>query len=183
MATPEWMKKAAEQKGKSEHDPNFSKEMSKNWKLVGLSGYKTIKGSAYAWCGLFVASCLAAAGISYQKNGAGARNWKAYGQEINWKMDGIPQGAIIHINHAHDCSSGKSNHVAFANGDCAPADLNKPGAVIDLIGGNQGDKVKVSTFSVKEICEVRWPKEKALPGRIMKSINCAYGKTGSESTR
>ena len=180
---PPWYLFALKYKGKKETDPEFSKVMVPQWKLVGLN-LGTIKENWAAWCGLAMAVSLAGVGLSYMKDGGSARSWGRYGVEIDWKKDGIPQGAIIHINHGLNCKSSSSNHVSQANGDCTAADLLKPGATIDLYGGNQSNTWKVSTYAVKEICEVRWPKEVAKPPRITKSVNCSSKTPSSgESTR
>jgi hypothetical protein len=179
---PPWYLFALKFKGKREQDPEFNKEMSAKWGLVGLSKYKTISGKTYAWCGLAMAVALAGVGLSHQKDGAGAKNWAKYGVAIDWKTDGIPRGAIIHIN-SKECGSGSGNHVTQADGDCSPEDLNKPGATINGFGGNQGDTWKVSVYNVKAICAVRWPKEYPKPPPIKKSDRCTSGKAKDESTR
>lgn len=179
---PKWMDKARSLMGKKESDRAFDKDMSKGWKLFGLN-FSSIVGSSRAWCGLFVAVMLAGSGFMYQHNGAGARNWGKYGQEVVWKRDGIPEGATVHINHNLDCNSSKGNHVAFANGDCSVKDLMKSRATFDLLGGNQSDRVKVSTYSVKEICNVRWPPGEKKPGPVLTSKNCSSGSRDNESTR
>jgi hypothetical protein len=136
-----------------------------------------------------------------------ARNWGKYGEAIEWRVNGIPQGAFVWINHNFNCSPGSSgNHISQADGDCAAGDLVemvkdssgvyqpvvKKGATINLYGANQQNTWKTSTYPVKEICAVRWPKKptdpkqmKAWipPRKITKSINCTSGKIGKESTR
>lgn len=180
---PRWFVNAKKHEGSDEANPKFNSFMSSFWRIVGLPGFKTIIGTNFAWCGLFVAAMLYGSDFAWQKNGAGAKNWDKYAQEIVYQQDGIPQGAIVRINLNLDCSSQKGNHVAFADGDCTPEDLKKPNATINLYGGNQGNKAKVSTYSVKGICSVRWPNEVAKPGRITKSIGCTGKSTSKESTR
>ena len=182
---PPWYDEAKKFQGKKETDPAFNKEMSKKWSLFGMN-LGTISQSWAAWCGLAMAVALSGVGVDYAKNGALARNWAKYGVEINWKQDGIPKGSIIHINHSGDCKSSSSNHVAQAEGDCTVADLTSPGAYIDLYGGNQGNTWKVSTFPVKEICAVRWPKDVKdypKPGPVTKSEKCSSKKPSGDSTR
>ena len=178
-----WFWKLKKYEGKSETDPQFNKEMSEKWHLVGLD-LKTISKNWAAWCGLFVAVGLAGVGYKYQTDGGTAKRWDKFGQKIEWKVNGFPQGAIIRINHRADCKSGSGNHVTMANGNCAAADLNKSGATFSGYGGNQGNKAKVSSFPVKNICSVSWPKELPLPGKVLRSKNCSNGETNSnESTR
>lgn len=203
--TTPWMKAARKMIGKKETDPSFDKEMAAKWPLVGLKS-NTIQGNTWAWCGLFVAVVLSASGAEHATNGALARNWRFFGIGIDYVADGIPESAIVHINHGavckpsvhgtctaakraelkkKACASSSSNHVALANGDCAAADATRPGGTIDLLGGNQGNMVKVSTYSNDEICHVRWPILKfwGWPGKITKSVNCTSGSRGTESTR
>lgn len=181
--SPPWYLTALGYLGKNEGDKEFDKFLSKFWAIVGLKGYKTIAGSKYAWCGLFMAAALNMSGYQWAKNGAGAKNWGKFGTAIEWKVKGIPQGAIVHINHAYNCSSGKGNHVALANGDCTAKDLLKSGASISLLGGNQSNKVSVATYSVKEVCEVVWPSDADLPELPVKeSLNCSNGKIDKGST-
>lgn len=182
---PSWFVFAKKYEGKKEIDPAFNKEMSVKWKLFGMN-LGTIAQSWAAWCGLAVAVSLSGVGLDYQRNGALARNWAQYGEVIEWRTNGIPQGAIVHINHKFNCNSGESNHVAFAEGDCTPEDLKKSGGTITLYGGNQGNTWKQSDYPVAEVCNVRWPKNVAeypKPGKITKSINCSKNSANKESTR
>lgn len=169
--------------GKKESDPAFNKWMSAFWAKAGLPGYKTIVGTSFAWCGLFVLAMNSESGLKYINGAAGAKNWAKYGQSINWKQDGIPRGAVMHLNHKGVCSGPSSgNHVTFADGDCTAADLKKSGATVPGFGGNQGNTVKRSNYVIKEVCEVRWPSEIPLPPPVTKSVDCSGSATG-DSTR
>lgn len=181
---PPWYKFAKRYEGKKETDPEFNKEMSAKWALFGLS-FGTIAKNWAAWCGLFIAVSLSGAGYQYAKNGAGAMNWGKTAAliYIDWKKDGIPQGAIVYVNHAAKCFSGSNNHVTMANGDCAPVDLLKRAATFNGFGGNQGNTARVNAFPVAHICTVGWPKDADKPPKIIKSVNCV-GKAGAPgSTR
>lgn len=178
-----WLDEAKKHEGQKESEPVFNKYMSSFWKIVGLPNFKTIVGTSFAWCGLFVASVLYTSDLPWQKNGAGAKNWAKYGQEINWRENGIPRGAILHLNHKGKCDSGSSNHVGFANGDCTAEHLSKKDATIEVFGGNQSNSVKTSTFAVSEVCAVRWPSEVVLPPKVLKSTACSGGERSDESTR
>lgn len=183
--SPPWYLFALKFKGKKETDPEFNKEMSTKWSLFGMN-LGTIAKSWAAWCGLAMAVALSGVGIDYQRNGALAKNWAKYGVEIEWKQDGIPQGAIIHLNHKAICNTSGNNHVAQANGDCTAEDLLKKDATIDLYGGNQGNTWRVSTFPAAHICAVRWPKDVKdypKPGPIKKSVDCTSKKSTGDSTR
>lgn len=196
---PEWKEEAEKMKGKKETDSLFNAMMTKNWPLVRLK-LKTIVGSSAAWCGLAVAVWLNLVGLPVQPDGAGAKNWAKYGQEISWKQNGIPEGAVVHINHVK-CGNGSNNHVGLANKDYAAKDIvlmekdskgvwvAKPKAVyFEMLGGNQSNMVKVSSFPVARICAVRWPskdkdgKPMALPAPVQKTTG-SLKSTPLESTR
>jgi len=178
-----WLDEAKKHEGKRETDPKFVAFLTSFWAKVGLPGYKQLSGKSYAWCGVFVASMLIIGGYSYQKNGAGARNWAKYGIEIEYKKDGIPRGAILHINGSGNCSSGSGNHVTFADGDCSAADIAKSGAQVPGFGGNQSDSVKRSMYSVRNVCAVRWPEGAAKPSPVLVSRGCSGQSNTGESTR
>lgn len=172
---------AQKYRGKKETDSKFGAWLSTFWAGVGLKGYKTIIGSAFAWCGLFIYAMNTQVGQQTVKDAAAAVSFMKYGQKIDWKVNGIPKGAVVQINHNGDCGSGSGNHVTFADADCTPADLAVPGAAFPGFGGNQQNEVNTTWYSVKEICRVAWPHEIELPGKITKSINCS-GKASSGST-
>lgn len=179
-----WFWALKKYEGKSEHDSVFNKFMSGFWGKVGLPGFKSIVGSARAWCGLAGAAGLIMVGYKAPVDSFRAKAWDNYCQKIDYKANGIPQGAFLRINNKGDCDSLLNNHLSHANGDCAPQDIDKPSDVISAFGGNQGDKLKVSNYTMKKVCQVRWPCEEPLPGKITKSINCSNGKTtDNESTR
>ena len=168
--------------GRGERDAGFVKWLAGFWPKVGLPGYKTIIGSSFAWCGLFIAAMNSEVGQKWAAKAAGARNWAVYGQAIDWRANGIPRGAVMHLNHEGNCSSKSDNHVTFADGDCSAADLAKPGANVPGYGGNQSNATRRSMYPVKEVCAVRWPAEIALPAAVAKSDGCS-GAASGESTR
>ena len=169
--------------GKSEYDSKFNKYVSSFWPKVGLPNYKTIIGSSFAWCAIFIGLMNSEVGQEYvAKRGAAARSYMTYGVAIDWKNNGIPRGAVMHINR-NSCSSGSGNHVTFADGSCTPEYLKTKGAIIKGFGGNQGNKAKTSDYSASKVCAVRWPKEIPLPEKITENDNCGGGKDNGESTR
>lgn len=174
---------AKKYEGKKETDSKFGAWLSAFWAKVGLKNYKTIIGTTFAWCGLFVFAMNTQVGQKAVSDAAAAVSWMKYGQAIDWKANGIPKSAVVQINHNGKCGSSSGNHVTFADGDCSAADLAKPNATFPGFGGNQSDQVKRSNYSVKEICRVAWPSEMPLPGKIEKSVNCASGGTNNETTR
>lgn len=170
--------------GKTEYDSAFNKYLSGFWAMVGLPSYKTIIGTTFAWCGLFIAAMNSETGLKIVGGAAGAVSWAKYGQEIDFKKDGIPRGAVLRINNNGDCSSGwAGNHVTFADGDCTVEDLKATNATVPGFGGNQADSVKRSNYPVKNVCNARWPAEIQKPGPITKSFNCQKVEAKEESTR
>lgn len=138
-------------KGWTEFDHDV--ELSKGWPLVGLPQYKSVIGTVHAWCGMVLATDLHECGYKFPKGAAGARNWDKYGTPINWKVDGIPMGAIVRIEHVTGA------HVTTADRDHNPGEL-----ILDALGGNQSNSINVTRFSVSgrahghdEIVWVGWP--------------------------
>jgi hypothetical protein len=208
---PEHLKIAETYKGKKESDPAFNRFMQPWWKKLFGFSLPSIMGSGNAWCGLFVGVMLALAGLKTAPGGSLARMWGLggnWGQVIEWHIDGIPKGAVVHINHNDVCVE-SDNHVFFAAGDCMASDIVemekaadgsykakmakdskgvlrpviKKGAVVPSLGGNQSDAVTNAFYSAKEICSVRYPEGLKLPGRIVKSVNCPQKAVTGGSTR
>jgi len=176
-------KQAKKYEGKSEYDSAFNKHVSKFWPKVGLPHYKTIIGSSFAWCAIFIGLMNSEVGQDYiSKYGAAARSYRAYGQNIDFKTMGIPQGAVMHIN-SKSCSSGSGNHVTFADGSCTPEYIATRGALVPGYGGNQLNKVKRSMYAAWKVCKVRWPNEIPLPAKVTRNIDCGGGKDNGESTK
>jgi len=176
-------KEAKKHTGAKETDPKFNKYLSGFWAKVGLKHYKTIIGTSFAWCGLMIFAMNTEVGQKYVDRAASAKSADGYGDTIDWKVNGLPVGAVARINHDGNCKSSSGNHVTFVDGDCTAAELSKPGAMFPGFGGNQQNMVKRSMYSVKEICHVGWPKEVAKPGPVLKSVNCSGSGSGKESTR
>lgn len=185
---PPWYDEAKKYSGKKETDPAFNSFMSGFWAKIGLPNFKTIIGSAAAWCGLAMSVALIGVGADFAKNGFRAKAWDTYGHEVVWRTNGVPKGAMVRINHSNpiNCASASDNHIAQAEGDCTAEDLLKADASIDLYGGNQGNTWKVSTYKASQICAVRWPKDVKdfpLPGKVLKSVKCSSKAPTGESTR
>jgi hypothetical protein len=203
---PSWLKNARKYQGWKEDEKRTLSRFVPTWKKIKLAFITTLIGTSAAWCGNFVYSVLDETGIEGVQGAGAAVAWITYDQKINWQRDGIPAGAILQLNHKGQKNCGKSgnNHVTFANGWCAPGDLVemkkndkgewvstgviRKGATIDGLGGNQGNQVKISTYSAEEICGVRYPDEDRdgkpipLPPPVTKSINCTSGVKLPEST-
>lgn len=93
------------------------------------------------WCSSFVNWCMKQAGIEGTKSAA-ARSWLTWGQ----KLDSPRNGCVVVLRRGNSPANG---HVAFYVGDGT--------SNIRLLGGNQGDQVKVSTFPKTMVLSYRWP--------------------------
>lgn len=96
------------------------------------------------WCGTFVAHCLRTAGFEVPKGWYRAKDYALYGEGCH--TSSIPFGAI--------CVKSRQGggHVFFAVAQ------SRDGQTIYGLGGNQGNKVSIVPFKLKEISHARWPK-------------------------
>jgi hypothetical protein len=167
--------------GQKETDKKLQDKLVPYWKRVGLKGYKTLVGTAFAWCALFVFATNTDVGQKVIAS-ASAKSIGQSGVTINFKQNGIPEGAGMWIDSGGDCKDAKNNHVTYAAGDCTAAHVNTKGSAVPGLGGNQGNMVKRSMYRSATICRVFWPEEIPLPGAITKNKNCS-GTVTDESTR
>ncbi|MGO7864955.1 cell wall hydrolase [Rhizobium ruizarguesonis] len=106
-----------------------------------------------AWCGAFVAWCLSEAGravtTTIVDDPAWAANWKNWGDlELRQRdLTGVPNGAII-VMAPSDGTNG-SGHVAFFR-------QQMPAGKIEILGGNQSDRVKTMVVERNKIVSIRW---------------------------
>lgn len=95
-----------------------------------------------AWCGVFVSNCLLEAGYKPVSEGYRARSWLSYGDVLVAPA----VGAIAVIRRLDG-----GYHVGFV-----VAQDSKRGTIV-LLGGNQGDAVKYSSFLKAQVVGYRWP--------------------------
>lgn len=97
-------------------------------------------GDEVPWCGLFVAHCLAENGIAPDPSYPSALAWADWGQ----KLHGPVPGAI--------CVKTRNGggHVAFVEGRTQNGRLA-------ILGGNQGNTVKVSPYARDAFTHYRYP--------------------------
>lgn len=105
------------------------------------------------WCGAFAAFCMAqsgsaAAAASIPKGAARAANWKTWGRQLPLQSNDVPQGAVIVLTPG--AGTGGSGHVGFFVGYSADR------KTVELLGGNQSNKVKKSTYPVSRIASINW---------------------------
>lgn len=100
------------------------------------------------WCGTFVAHCVKSANLPIPKNWMRARDWLTIGTTILKPC----VGAIVVF------SRDGGGHVGFVVG------LDKYGNLM-VLGGNQGDCVRISAFSFDRVIGYRWPSKWPKPER------------------
>jgi len=110
-----------------------------NRRIVGYHQATTNRATTdeIPWCSSFVNWCVQQAGIKGTQN-ALANSW------LNWgrKLRSPQRGCIVVVKTS-------SNHVAFYDGE--------EGNRIRLLGGNQRDQVKISSYSKSSVRAYRWP--------------------------
>lgn len=104
-----------------------------------------------AWCAAFVNWCLRQSGLTGLDNAgaAAAASWLEFGAELTTPRYGAIT-VIYNASMAQTSLTASGNHVGFLlDGGL--------GNSVTLLGGNQGRRVKISTFSGWEIKGFRWP--------------------------
>lgn len=137
---PEWMAIARSQLGVLEL-PGRSHAAA----IIAYHSTTTLKGQTdeVPWCSSFVNWVMKKTGIPGTRSAA-ARSWMQWGKETEPRV-----GAVVVLSRGSDPGSG---HVGFYAG---PGTAGK----IKLLGGNQGNKVSIQSFSLKQVLAYRWPKE------------------------
>jgi uncharacterized protein (TIGR02594 family) len=104
---------------------------------------------ATPWCGAFAAHCMATSNNPVPTGAAAARSWKSWGVGLPAGTTDIPRGAVIVLSPAPP-GTGSTGHVAFFN------QFVEGGAKVELLGGNQSNKLIRTPFSVSKIAAIRW---------------------------
>lgn len=107
------------------------------------AGFPEIKHDETAWCAAFANFCLAESGLP-TTGSLMARSFLGYGKKIAQPE----KGCIVVLKRGKDPSQG---HVGFWSHE-------KDGRVF-LLGGNQGDKVSVASFSKANVLDYRMPSD------------------------
>jgi uncharacterized protein (TIGR02594 family) len=104
------------------------------------------------WCAAFVSFCMktsrnpVAAGSVPKTDPALAATWKGWGNPLPANASNTPQGAVVVLSPTEDGDS--SGHVGFF----VSGDAN----TITLLGGNQSNAVKESTYARSRVAAIRW---------------------------
>ncbi len=113
-------------------------------KLLGIA----IIDDETAWCGLFVAHCIAVAGLTPAPIAVRASSWETWGS--NLRADRLAAGAILVFKRPG------GGHVGFYIGedkDC-----------YHVLGGNQSNAVTITRIEKSRCVARRWPAGVAVTG-------------------
>lgn len=105
------------------------------------------------WCAGFVGSVLEECNILSTRSAA-ALSYRTWGIGCPWPT----VGAIAYMSRRNSAGKLVGGHVAFVAGK------DFAGNII-LLGGNQGNMVRLSPFAASRIQGYRWPKGYALPNK------------------
>jgi uncharacterized protein (TIGR02594 family) len=100
------------------------------------------------WCGAFAAHCMKTSNNPVPDGAAAARSWKNWGVELPIGSIDVPSGAVIVLSPSS--GTGTTGHVGFF------IQFTDGGKKVELLGGNQSDKLKRTLFSSSKIAAIRW---------------------------
>lgn len=101
-----------------------------------------------AWCGAFAAFCMKTSHSPVPAGAALAVNWKVWGsQTVPLGSHDIPVGAVVVLTPSPGTAS--SGHVGFFSA------FDAGGRNVQLLGGNQSNAVKISSFAVTRVAAIR----------------------------
>lgn len=144
---PKWLEIAKGEEGVCE------KRGCENQRIIEYHDATTLhaKEDEIPWCSSFVNWCMEKAGIT-PTGSAAARSWLNWGKKLDTPFPGCVC-VIRQKQSGHDQATGSASgyHVAFW--------LGEENGRVKLLGGNQSDQVKVSTFGLGayDVCGYRWP--------------------------
>ena len=99
-----------------------------------------------AWCGVFVANCMRVARVPLPKTWMRAKEWLTWGVAVAAPC----VGAVVVF------SRDGGGHVGFVVGKDSRGNLM-------VLGGNQGDMVKISPFAMSRVTGYRVPADYKIP--------------------
>jgi uncharacterized protein (TIGR02594 family) len=133
-----------EQKDVNESDPAKVKIILNYFGATSLG----VQQRMLPWCGAFAAFCMQKSGNPVPAGAAAARSWKNWGVGLEFGSQDIPQGAVVVLSPSE--GTGTTGHVAFF------VELDPSGKTVQLLGGNQHDMLKRSSFPISKIAAIRW---------------------------
>lgn len=102
-------------------------------------GKRLASSDETAWCSSFVNKCMVESGVE-GTNSARAKSWLGWGTEL----DEPRLGCVVVIRRGT-----AGHHVAFFD--------KLVGGAVQLLGGNQSDSVRLSSYPVSKVLGFRWP--------------------------
>lgn len=145
LGTPKWLEIAQNEVGQKEISGS-----NHNSRIVAYHASTSLKAKQdeVAWCASFVNWCLTQAGIK-GTNSAAAASWASWGSACNARHGAV--AVIYNAKAANSSLSTSGNHVGFL--------VDETDTHYKLLGGNQSDQVKVSSFpkSKWKLKAYRWP--------------------------
>lgn len=138
MSKPTWLEVAEKEEGTHE-----IAGASHNRRIIEYHATTTLKATTdeTPWCSAFVNWCMKQVAID-GTNSAAARSWLKWGKALE-----EPEiGCIVVFKRG---SNPQSGHVAFVVEDL--------GDKLRVLGGNQGDAVKLSVYPKYDVLGYRWP--------------------------
>lgn len=112
---------------------------------TGLKGTKLALTDETAWCSAFVCWVMERAGIKSTRSAA-ARSWLDWGMPLL-----LPKPGCIIVFDRHSPTNPRAAHVAFY---CGP---NTSPYLINVLGGNQRNRVCVAPYDKSRVIGYRWP--------------------------
>ena len=100
------------------------------------------------WCGLFVATCMADAGLAPPPIPVRASAWATWGLRL--RLERIAPGAVLVFQRPG------GGHVGFYVGEDATS--------FHVLGGNQGDCVSITRIAKDRCIASRWPEGQPVNG-------------------
>jgi uncharacterized protein (TIGR02594 family) len=140
---PDWLVEAERHLGVTEIPGSKTNATIGGW-LKRLGAWWS--DDATPWCGVFVAHCMEASGIALPKYWMRAKDWAAWGS----KLSAPETGCVVVFERKG------GGHVGFVVGRTMAGNLL-------VLGGNQGDMVKISEFSRDRVIGYYWPPSVPLP--------------------
>lgn len=158
MSDPKWLERAKWYNGIREiHGPQHNPKIIHLLDVAdGKDDGKALQGirdDETPWCATFVSGVLEEVGVRSMRS-AWARSYMDFGS----KLSGPCVGAIVVFERGPT-----SGHVGFVVG------RNAAGNIM-VLGGNQGDMVKVSAFPTSRVLGYRWPFGAPMPITGMKAL-------------
>lgn len=111
---------------------------------TGLKGTKLALSDETAWCSAFACWVMEKAGIKSTRSAA-ARSWLDWGQPLQ-----LPKPGCIVVFDRHDAANPNAAHVAFYFSERLDSHIN-------VLGGNQRNRVCVAPYPKSRVIAYRWP--------------------------